>query len=82
MQVGAVAVSIWKVLGSCRKFPWRPETAHLTDLPSRFPRTVGALMSCTNVVLHCEGALNLADRELITPCIGAGDAYPLPQSRP
>jgi uncharacterized peroxidase-related enzyme len=56
------------------QFPSLPETAHLTDLLSRFPKTVRPLMAYTNAVLRSEGALSMADRELIAAFVSGLNA--------
>ena len=56
------------------QFPSLPETAHLTDLLSRFPKTVQPLMAYTNAVLRTEGALSMADRELIAAYVSGLNA--------
>lgn len=56
------------------QFPSLPETAHLTDLLSRFPKTVQPLMAYINAVLRSEGTLSMADRELIAAYVSGLNA--------
>jgi len=65
--------------------PSLPETAHLSDLFSQFPRGVQPLMEYTDAVLRDAGELSIAERELIatytsalnacTFCYGAHKIY-------
>ena len=56
------------------QFPSLPETAHLTDLLSRFPKTVEPLMAYINAVLRTDGVLSMADRELIAAYVSGLNA--------
>ncbi len=47
------------------KLPSLPENAHISDLFERFPASRETLMQFTQVVLREDGALTVADRELI-----------------
>lgn len=45
--------------------PSLPDTAHLADLYERFPRNVAPLMHYTDGLLRGDGALSVAEREMI-----------------
>lgn len=51
-----------------------PEVAHLTDLLVRFPKNVQALMAYNNAVLRSDGALSIAERELIAAYVSGLNA--------
>lgn len=54
--------------------PSLPETAHLTDLLVRFPRNIDAIKELNTTILRAEGALNLAERELIAAYVSGLNA--------
>ncbi len=55
-------------------FPSLPAKAHLADLFSRFPKGVEPLMQFTDDVLRGEGALSVAERELIATYVSGLNA--------
>jgi uncharacterized peroxidase-related enzyme len=65
--------------------PSLPEPAHLADLFARFPENVKPLMDFTDGLLRADGALSVAERELIASyvsglnacrfCYGSHKAY-------
>lgn len=56
------------------QFPSLPDTAHLTDLLVRFPKTIQPLMAYLNTVLRSEGELSIAERELIAAYVSGLNA--------
>lgn len=54
--------------------PSLPETAHLSDLFARFPENVAPLMAYTDGLLRGEGALSVAERELIATYVSGLNA--------
>ena len=56
------------------QFPSLPEPSHLTDLLVRFPKNVGPLMAYVNAVLRSDGALSIAERELIAAYVSGLNA--------
>ncbi len=56
------------------QLPSLPEPSHLTDLMVRFPKNVAPLMAYVNAVLRSEGALSIAERELIAAYVSGLNA--------
>jgi len=56
------------------QFPSLPDTAHLSDLLVRFPKNVQPLMAYVNAVLRSDGALSIAERELIATFVSGLNA--------
>lgn len=54
--------------------PSLPETSHLSDLFSKFPRGVAPLMEYTDALLRDEGELTKAERELIATYVSSLNA--------
>lgn len=54
--------------------PSLPETSHLSDLFSQFPRGVGPLMEYTDALLRDDGELTKAERELIATYVSSLNA--------
>ncbi len=54
--------------------PRLPETSHLSDLFSLFPRGVTPLMEYTDAILRDEGELSKAERELIATYVSSLNA--------
>ena len=51
-----------------------PETAYLADLFQAFPKSVAPMMAYTNEILRGEGALSIAEREMIATYTSALNA--------
>ena len=51
-----------------------PETTHLSDLFTKFPRGTEPLMQFTNTVLRADGELSMAERELIATFVSGLNA--------
>ncbi|MEQ9695331.1 peroxidase-related enzyme [Shimia sp. SDUM112013] len=56
------------------QLPSLPQNAHLRDLLARFPKNVEPLMIFVNAVLRSEGALTIAERELIAAYVSGLNA--------
>ncbi len=56
------------------QLPSLPDNAHLADLFKRFPKGVEPLMHYTDAVLRGEGALSVAERELIATYVSGMNA--------
>jgi uncharacterized peroxidase-related enzyme len=56
------------------KLPSLRENAHLSELFTRFPQSAGSLMQFTQVVMREDGALDVADREMIAAFVSGLNA--------